>query len=472
MVKSTNGIFVNGEKAAQGSNDLHENDIIGLGCTYDRLNNAEQSEKEKFYIFKLINKKSIPQTPDDVIDLIDSDDDPSSAHCVVKSNAVANAQSNIVHVKTEVEDIPNRSIPTSPVAGCSRDAFNSDIVVKQEKCLEDVVKEEPIDFADIPQNDEPNENDVNQHDDPEMMYSQQLMLDVKQEAQDSLIDLSLYDESDNEDECEVSQMGWENKLSQDQDKLISKIKESTEAKAPRETKMIESLPAAPQKRRKSVSKDDSKSKSTDNNKVDKLSKKRSKKTAEPEPVAEPELEPITQPEPQPSTSKENRQAEQPQRNADKIDPIASKKREPLQTFEDALDIEYAPVPKKRRISRVISKPKSILRRKNSSKSRKLKKVQFKVKLEDIREFEADSDEESEILIDSDVSKRSSAAISIAQYQSPFQRDPLHKIISDLTEWDPKWLVENDQRLSPSVNGVDHQILPLFEQYLDFSQYRR
>lgn len=289
-----------------------------------------------------------------------------------------------------------------------------------------------------------------------------------------------------DDSCDGESNSWAGKLSQDQDLVVKKLEESAKINKRKSTKQIDAIPLIPAKkaRRNSTSTKVEKRDSTKTcmvtghkttSKPTTIVKKESK--IEPSPIAQ-SIQPIAH------SSKtsglpiaKNGKLE----NVDRFDPFAKRSEKPKIRFEDALasdPINTVLKPKKTRIAHV---PKpctssreliSILRKGNRGDKKRLHRVRFSEAPDNVREYEPNDDEDYEILIALPTKPiRSVQANSTQAVQAnSFENDPLHEIITDITEWKPEWLTQrNDQ---PPINGVNLVVYPLIDTYTSFEFYKK
>lgn len=101
--------------------------------------------------------------------------------------------------------------------------------------------------------------------------------------------------------------------------------------------------------------------------------------------------------------------------------------------------------------------KSILRTARTCKPKR--GITFQDPIEHCREFETGPGEDDEVLIPVET-----------RPLSQFQRNPLHAVISAITNWNVDWL--ESKRNSPPVNGDDYIVSPMLTEYVTFETYQR
>lgn len=306
-------------------------------------------------------------------------------------------------------------------------------------------------------------------DDNELNYSQKMVMEIKKEVicSDEMVahddDFSIYIDDDS---CDGKSNKWEERLSQNQDfvQKVNKVTELVQNQKRKATKQIDAISLAPKKTRKNS-----------------ISEKKSKIIAK---SATSDANESDVKNALPSTSKAlngalNKNSEQ---FVDRFDPFArkSKKVDKPTTFEDALLKPTTLIPKKKRIAHVPkctdNKLPPILRLKNGSwpSEGKRYKIDLKVRFEQttsVREYEPDDDEIEEILIASPMKPLYSARSHETDDRlNSFENNPLHEIITDITEWKPEWLSQTNS--SPPINGVNLVICPLIDKYPSFEHYKK
>lgn len=406
---------MNDEKI-EGPHTLKHGDFIGLGCNLSLLDLVPSNEWDTYFVFQLVDKTSV-MPEGEVIDLV-SDDEP------------------------DLNDI-------KPVL------------------VEPAEQQAPIDVA---SNGQDQEQD---HDDNELIYSQQVLREIKQEVNcpDEMVahdeDFSIILDSNDESDDENS---WTHKLSQDQDLVVKKVTELIKNQKRKLTKQIEAIPLNPVKKARRNSVSAAPSLYTSNVSVPDKSianAKNSTKTITAQPSTS---SPLNEPEnPNPN----------PKRFIDRLDPFAKKEKtmKKNHSFEDELK-KVDVIPKKKRIAHA---PKnslqkaitSILRLKNgcwpSEGARN--KCDLKVKFAaepSIRVYQQTEHEVADVLIESP------AKVSNSNHQMDrmdgFENDPLHTIITDITEWKTDWIAVKNQ--SPPLNGVNSIVYPLVNEYTTFESYKQ
>lgn len=299
--------------------------------------------------------------------------------------------------------------------------------------------------------------------------------------------------SDDDDACSDQSNDWAGKLSQDQDFVVKKVLESTESKKRKATKQIDAKPLVPPKktRRNSVSSHAVTSSKTEKkpNPIEMPSKQPS--------MMEKELNHLSVSNGGPTTSVAHPlNASDPPivkhaelKFVDRLDPFARKPKKTgkPKTFDDALvpnivDFKKMRIPKRTKFtSTTITNSRellSILRNKNGTwpsdlssygkKSKAKTRVRF-AEEHTVREFEPNDDEYGEIIIALPVKLIHERAAHVQQSIS-FENDPLHEIITDITEWNPEWLTQRN--LTPPINGVNFIVFPLIDAYISFDNYKR
>lgn len=398
----------------EGPHTLKHGDFIGLGCNLSVFDQLQSNEWDKCFVFQLVNKTSV--MPEEVIDLV-SDDEP------------------------DLNDI-------KPVL------------------VEPAEQQAPIDVASNGQHQEQD------HDDNELIYSQQVLMEIKQEVNcpDEMVahdeDFSIILDSNDESDDENS---WTHKLSQDQDLVVKKVTELINNQKRKVTKQIEAIPLNPVKKARRNSVSAAPSLYTSNVSVTGVPDKSTVNAKKP-------TNTITA---QPSTSSPLNGTENPNRFTDRLDPFAKKEKTMKKnlSFEDELK-KVDVIPKKKRIAHA---PKnsaqkamaSILRLKNGcwpSEGVRNKcdlKVRFAAE-PSIREYQPTEHEAADVLIESP------AKVPNSNHQmdrmDSFENDPLHTIITDITEWKTDWISVKNQ--SPPLNGVNSIVYPLVDKYTTFESYKQ
>lgn len=340
--------------------------------------------------------------------------------------------------------------------------------------------------------------DENQDDDNELIYSQQVLMEIKKEVSYSEEVITLDDDfticiSDESSDDESNQ--WAGKLSQDQDFVVKKVTESTQSKKRKITKQIDPMPLIPPKRgrRNSVSSNIP------------SSSKKSGTTATTASTAAPALKQLSKVKNEPKHGNDSSATNgapnlstahslqtfvpptvnNTQKNTfvDRLDPFVKKteqKTEKPKTFDDAIALKIVE-PKKRVAYRPKSKFISILRKKNGAwpselsshghKAKCIRRVHFSEEhFAEIREYEPDDHENGEIIIAAPTKPmKERAAQSNTVQSNSFENDPLHEIITDITEWKTEWLLQRNA--TPPINGVNLIVCPLMNAYASFENYK-
>lgn len=338
--------------------------------------------------------------------------------------------------------------------------------------------------------------DENQDDDNELIYSQQVLMEIKKEVSYSEEVITLDDDfticiSDESSDDESNQ--WAGKLSQDQDFVVKKVTESTQSKKRKITKQIDPMPLIPSKRgrRNSVSSNiPSSSKKASTTTATAASTAASALKQPPKVKNEPKHEndsSATNGAPKLSTAHSlvPPTAKNTQKNTfvDRLDPFVKKteqKTEKAKTFDDAIALKIVE-PKKRVANRPKRKFISILRKKNGAwpselsphghKAKSMRRVHFSEEnFAEIREYEPNDHENGEIIIAAPTKPMTErAAQSNTVPSNSFENDPLHEIITDITEWKTEWLLQRNA--TPPINGVNLIVCPLMNAYASFENYK-
>lgn len=256
MLQSSNGTYVNTDHIKKQTAQLKMNDLIGIGCTVDSPSNREvevgtEMRIYRCYVYKLVNcsKKKVQE---EIISLLSDDDenDQQPPNGIVATSSAKN------------EDEPDRRVTTN---GNDYDVMC--LLESGDEMLIDCVAAGPSTV-----NGSATFIDLDEHDDgiEQIQWSQQIALNVKQEAQQCVIsddddedgskgnhedvmkspNDNDQEENDNENNLDDDTLTskWLSRLSQDQDK----VKEKTAVKTlQKRAKMIDSMPF--KKRRQSVS---------------------------------------------------------------------------------------------------------------------------------------------------------------------------------------------------------------------------
>lgn len=464
-LQSSNGTFVNSELVKLASKILEKGDIIGIGCDL-----ATVDEKIKCFAYKLIDMESA----DEVIDLVDDDNDDD--------NNADGSDSSI--------SIENKNKPELEV-------INIDVEQPIEKTMTD--------------NNENSTSLANNNEDEETFYSQQYLFEIKQEVatgtDDSIVDLC-DDEDYNDSENDKN---WAMRLSQDQDKL-EKIKVKLKNIPKKASKMIDSLPEIKMTRRKNdmVIASSSTSMIQKNNDIPKemVAKLRKRRLSEIATVQ------IDEP-PQISTNKvatkpkvkvneprgtflqqpieiKKRRLSKAEADRERIEsrrvsvgdetifkaPPTSDTNESQQpkhqkSFEkELIEVKDFLVSKKKKRIAHVKKYESSHRRFSTNVRKEhrstAKSVHFKPESEliDVKYFEKDPAEDVEFIINT------APRVAPANYcdNPDFQADPLHRIISDVTLWNPNWLKLRDKL--PPIVGEDIVLSPLLTKYSSYEVFQK
>lgn len=448
--QSSNGTYVNDKHLKIKSEIcvLQHNDLIGLGCD-ESVFTVEMEEKDKanYYVFKLQDLTLI-KNDDDVIDLVSDDEQEETDVKPVIVNGKVQRERAVVEEPAPAVVIPTANVPSNPVS---------------------------------------NHDD---HEDNELIYSQQILMNIKQEvncpdqnqienfendfsividSDDPEEDLENEAEDDSEDDS-----SWSNRLSQNQDLVIKKVSESTQNKKRKITKQIEAIPlsAAKKARRNSVSAIQS---------VSVIKQRRNSVSASvyAKPMAS-DLMPKSSAANTSAASTSKVLGENGKQGpfVDRLDPFVAKKKpvEKQKSFEDALK-QTLFKPKKPRVAHVpkiqqIGDIKSIVRRSDAYRSptdaaKPKKRVRFSTDVPLVREYTPDRGDIGEI-VQTPVNRNRFRPHDTDGLNS-FENDPLHNIITDITEWKPEWLTQRD--ITPPINGVNFIVTPLAYKYASFDVYK-
>lgn len=357
----------------------------------------------------------------------------------------------------------------------------------------------------------PVSNDDSHYDDNEIQYSQQILNEIKTEVNiagenvEHEEDFTIYIS----DESNDGENSWIEKLSQNQDFVIKKVEKSIENKKRKACKQIEPIPVVPTKKARrnfvSITKNKRPSTTNESNANGKITKLRalnkepnvSHKGSSP-PGNEPSC--LSSKQPSPSNHKSSSKSpkspriesganltdknETPENLIDRFDPFAPKFKKPEKpaSFEAALQIASSPIGQRKK--RIAHTPKrrgtndwpSILRLKNGSWPSDGKRnkhnlcVHFENKSPDIHEYQPNEDEAEEILVNFPVKPTATKSTNSNYLSECFENDPLHEIITDVTEWKPEWLAQKSS--TPPINGVNLIVYPLINKYPSFGHYKR
>lgn len=348
----------------------------------------------------------------------------------------------------------------------------------------------------IPAATSPTRFEEDQDDDNELVYSQQVLMEIKKELSYSEEVITLDDDfticiSDDSGDDEPSK--WAG-LSQDQDFVVKKVIESVQSKKRKAAKQIEAMPLAPAKRgrRNSVSSNiastsgKSKAGATTKTKIETSSKPSSSVQIEPDHANHSSASndvPMLSPPHSLNASAPPTVKNTPKQFVDRLDPYAKtpQKTEKPKTFADAISIPLVE-PKKRIANRpksaTTTKLLSILRKENRAwpselsphgkQKKKKRRVHFSEEhFVEVREYEPNDDEDGEIIISAPTKPMNERTAHAAQSNS-FENDPLHEIITDITEWRTEWLLQRN--VQPPINGVNFIVCPLMSAYASFQNY--
>lgn len=389
---------------------------------------VEPSDLDKYFIYKLIDK-SIPA---EFVDLISDDEEEVGVKPKIENHAVPNVEDDAV--PNEPEFLVNNNPP-----------------------------DQQISINPMP-NDQDDEN--------ELIYSQQMMMEIKQEVNcpDEIVahedDFSIVIDSD-DDFDGSNHDSWSNRLSQNQDfrETKSKVMQSIQSQKRKITKQIDAIPLVPTKRARRMSISAAPSLNTNVPTKSTNGQKENESTA------------------QPSTSKQSDgTVKEPEpRFIDHFDPFAKKDKTNAQTrsFEDILkNIDTGVKKRKERIAHKPNKPANmntlpILRLQNGSWPSEGKRIKQNLKVSfaaepSVRVFQPTEDEAVNVIITSPAKVANPTSDPSKVYS--FENDPLHNIITDITEWKTEWIAQRHQ--TPPLNGVDLVICPFVDQYTAFESYKQ
>lgn len=302
-----------------------------------------------------------------------------------------------------------------------------------------------------------------------------------------------------DDSSDGESANWAGKLSQDQDFVVKKVTESVQSKKRKATKPIEAMPLVPPKkgRRNSISSNtaSTSSKITPSTitapppppttakktsaKIDKVELKIENRS--PASNGGPIITAVCSLNASsvPSTEKNTQK-----KFVDHLDPYVKllDKTDKPKSFEDAISYNVV-VPKKQRIAyqpKTSGKLLSILRKENGAwpselsshgkKTKPVRRVQFSAVSDNVREYEPDDDEDREIIISTPTKPKIDRTAPQTVQLNSFENDPLHEIITDITEWKPEWL--HQRNATPPINGVNHIVYPLMNSYTTFEHYKK
>lgn len=305
------------------------------------------------------------------------------------------------------------------------------------------------------------------HDENELIYSQQVLMEIKQEVNcpdenlphdtDFSMIMDISDESGDEDSS-----SWANRLSQDQDRIVKKVSDivNNGSSKRKGTKQIEAIPIVPMKKlRRNTG-------SATEHSVPIGGDKRRKSCDDRNQIVEPNTSKSSN---KKSTNDKFRDQPVPSKTT-----VASKTNNGLKQskFVRPEDVQ----PKKKRIAHVpkpINKLRSILRRNRCWPSEGYRKrfglkVQFDTEAPIVHSYlpeQSEVDETAPPMIPSPVK-----SIQSNRKMNSFQNDPIHKIITEITEWKPHWI--SHKNTTPPINGVDLVIQPLIDKYPTFDAYAK
>lgn len=456
-------------------------DVIGLGCddsVFQNNSNAEPANKEEFFVFRLI------KIPTDISIEISDDEDVAShlqnngSICIFRTIASVSISFDSMYM-FKIRNI-FAGMPSTSIAAVNNAA-----------AIPDIQSSPPTPLAD----------DENQ-DDNELIYSQQVMMEIKKEVSYSEEIITLDDDFTIciDDSSDDESKNWAGKLSQDQDFVVQKVIESEKKKKRKAVKQIEAIPLAPPKkvRRNSIAsnvtgntvKTGTKTAVAAATTIEIPSKQAAIVKIEPTCASTTNGEPIKSTAHASHTPVSPHSINEKEKFFDHLDPFAKiqKKSEKPKTFEDALAFN-AILPKKIRTAHR-SKPStatatsrklvSILRKKNGiwpselvktngERTKLSRRVKFSEAPDMVREFEPNDDENGEIIISLPTKPIHSTAAQLVAKSNSFENDPLHEIITDITEWKPEWLA---QKTVPPINGVNEIVYPLIDSYVSFDCYKK
>lgn len=439
-----------------------------MGCDFTILT-LNLPKSEKYYVFELV-RNFVPQP-----DIIVSDEEDNID--TVSNNLLPNHNNNIVTVRNhevQTENDGNIEPSTSGNANPCDQNNISETSGKSNRDIDSTSNNKSLESNRDNQatNEPPILNISDGEEENEFHFSQQCAMLIKQEVNDSDKAPSLNDDfqiqhaADDDDDYIIhddSFSNWCGRLSQDQDYAIKKVQQSSEKNKRKAAKLIE---AVPEKKRKH---------SHEKDKMPKISKIKQSHTDAANKIAnDKQVEvimtistcdlPITKP------------------AVHSVDRLTVK--------EANSSIPCVAVPntmaQQRTKIRIAHRPKTAAHRIPSTINsatgkcsmlkpfKKKKRVRFADdyghRLSIYRHFEAKEYEDNEILIDPTVKLpiQSNEPNQPNETENSFWNDPLHEIITDITEWHTDWIAK--KLSSPPINEVQ-SIVPVMDIYIDYQNYK-
>lgn len=427
---------------------------------------------EKYYVFELV--RNLAPKPDIIVS--DEDDEIE----IVSDNLLPNHNNNIVsttnhevQVTNEEHNEPSTSGTANPIVGQCNISYTNDTSGKGNRDINSAGNNENSTAIESNcNNDPPILNISDGEEENEFHFSQQCVMQIKQEVNDSDKAPNLNDDfqiqHDDDDDYIIhdeSFSNWCGRLSQDQDYAIKKVQQSTEKHKRKAAKLIE---AVPEKKRKHSHVKDKIPKTLKTSKI-----KQSDKNAADRIANDNQIEVIM------TISTSDLSKNEP--TVDSVDRLTVNGANSSAPCGEILNT----IAQQKKKIRIAHKPKSPAHQGpstskatgNNSKS-ELRKKKKSVRFADdyghslsiCKYFEAKEYEDNEILIAPTVGLpiQSNQPNQPSETENSFENDPLHDIVTDITEWRTDWIAQ--KLSSPPMNDV-RSIVPVMDVYIDYQNYK-
>lgn len=429
-----------------------------MGCDFTILT-LTVPNPEKYYVFELV--RNLAPKPDIIVS--DEEDEIE----IVSDNLLPNHNNNIVsttnqevQVAIEEHNEPSTSGTANPIVGQSNISDTNDTSGKGNRDINSTTAVESN-----RNNEPPMVNISDGEEENEFHFSQQCVMQIKQEVNDSdkaNLNDDFHIQHDDDDDYIIhdeSFSNWCGRLSQDQDYAIKKVQQSTENHKRKAAKLIE---AVPEKKRKRLHEKD---------KIPKTPKiEQSEKNAANKIANDNQVEIIM--------TISTCDLSKNERTVDSVDRITVNG---ANSSAPCGEVPNTIAQQKKKI-RIAHKPKppahqgpSTSKASGDSSKTKLLKKKKSVRFADdyghrlsiCKYFEAKEYEDNEILIAPTVGLPIRAN-QPSETENNFENDPLHDIVTDITEWRTDWIAQ--KLSSPPMNDV-RSIVPVMDVYIDYQNYK-
>lgn len=449
-----------------------------MGCDFTILT-LKLTNPEKYYVFELVRNfvpkpDIIVSDEEDEIEMVSDDLLPNHNNNIVTATEYEVSLENDEHNESSTNGGANQTgqsniSDTNETSGSSNRDINS---TSNKTNLEASKPSTAIESNRDNQatNESPKLNISDGEDENEFHFSQQCVMQIKQEVHDSdkapnlNDDFQIQHEADDDDDYIIhdeSFSNWCARLSQDQDYAIKKVQQSIENKKRKAAKLIE---AVPEKKRKHSQ-----------GKITKIQKNNQSPTNAANEIANDKPVEVIM-----TISTSDLSKTEPKVNS--VDRITVKEKNSLVPCGE---IPNTIAQQKKKI-RVAHKPKthehqipstsnSAIGESSMTKPRKKKKrVRFADdyghSLSICKYFEAKEYEDNEILIapTARLPIQSNESNQPIETENCFENDQLHEILTDITEWHTDWITK--KLSSPPMNDF-RSIVPIMDVYIDFQNYK-